>query len=129
MDRFSMERRTYTRIPFEIESVIRYDTRTIRGVILNISLKGMYIDVPERLPNHVMVDVELLLASTGASKTIILQGQVIRSESGGTAVMIMKLDLDSYIILRDLMMDRSGKPELIMDEFCRFIADRSDCHS
>ena len=118
-----MERRIFTRIPFNIESIICFNDRPIRGTVLNISLQGMFIDIPEALPNQTLVGVEILLDSPGSHKTLLLPGQVVRSGSGGTAVRLMKLDLDSYIIIRNLMMDNSGNPEVIMDEFCRFIAD------
>ncbi len=118
-----MERRIFTRIPFTIESNIRFNDRLIRGTVLNISLQGMFIDIPEALPDQALVGVEILLDSPGSHKTFLLPGQVVRSGSGGTAIRLMKLDLDSYILVRNLMMDNSGKPEVIMDEFCRFIAD------
>ncbi len=118
-----MERRIFTRIPFNIESIIRFNDRPIQGTILNISLQGLFIDIPDALPHHALVGVEIILDSPGSRKTLLLPGQVIRSVSGGTAVKLMTLDLNSYIIIRNLMMDNSGNPEVIMDEFCRFIAD------
>jgi hypothetical protein len=122
-----MERRIFTRVPFSIDSIIRFNDRPILGIVLNISLQGMFIDITESLPHHALVGVEIVLDSSGAHKTLLLPGQVIRSGSGGTAVRLMKLDLDSYIIIRNLMMDVSGNPEVIMDEFCRFIAENPGC--
>jgi hypothetical protein len=121
-----MERRLCTRIPFNIESIIRFNDRPIQGTVLNISLKGMFIDIPEALPDKALVGVEIRMDSSGSQKTLLLPGLVIRSESLGTAIMLMKLDLDSYIVVRNLMMDRSINPEVIMDEFCRFITEGPD---
>ena len=121
-----MERRLFTRIPFNIESIIRFNDRPIEGTVLNISLHGMFIDVPEALPNRALVVVEIRMDSYSSHKSLLLPGLVVRSGPGGTAIMLMKLDLDSYIVVRDLMMDRSINPEVIMDEFCRFIAEGTD---
>ena len=120
------ERRTFTRVPFTIESIIRFKDRPIKGTVLNICLQGMFIDIPESLPVESMVGVEILLESTGSRKTLLLPGQVIRSGSRGTAVKLMNLDLDSYIVIRNFIMDAAGNPETIMDEFCRFISEDPD---
>lgn len=121
------ERRIFTRVPFTVDSIIRFNNRFIRGTVLNICLQGMFIDIPEPLPCESLVGVEIILESSGSRKTLLLPGQVVRSGSSGTAVKLMKLDLDSYITIRNLIMDISGNPEVIMDEFCRFIADNPDC--
>jgi hypothetical protein len=118
-----MERRTNTRVPFTIESIIRYGDRLINGTLLNISLHGMCIDLPEKIPLHTVVDVEVIL-ETGASRiNLFLPGEVIRSESGGTAVRLIRMNLDSYIAVRDLMMNNADDPESIMDEFRSFISE------
>ncbi len=117
-----MERRLYTRIPFNIESIIRFNDRHIQGTVLNISLHGIFIDIPEALPDKALVGVEISMESSGSHKTLLLPGQVVRSGSAGTAIMLKELDLESYTAVRDLVMDRSINPEVIMDEFCRFIA-------
>ncbi|GEM_PF-1229715 len=124
----TMERRIFTRVPFTIDSIIRFNNRPIQGTVLNICLQGMFIDIPETLPNNALVGVEMLLDGPDIHRTLLLPGQVVRSGSTGTAVRLMKLDLDSYIIIRNLMMEHSGAPEVIMDEFCRFIADNPDSH-
>lgn len=121
-----MERRLFTRIPFDIESIIRFNDRHIQGTVLNISLHGMFIDIPEALPDKAMVGVEISMDSSGSRKTLLLPGLVVRSGSGGAAVKLMELDLKSYTAVRDLMMDRSINPEVIMDEFCRFITGGTD---
>ncbi|MBP7734648.1 MAG: PilZ domain-containing protein [Spirochaetes bacterium] len=121
-----MERRLYTRIPFNIETIIRFNDRPIQGTVLNISLHGLFIDIPEALPDRALVGVEISMDSSGSHKSLLLPGLVVRSGSGGTAVKLMELDLESYTVVRDLMMDRSITPEVIMDEFCRFIACGQD---
>jgi len=126
--RDTLERRIFTRIPFTIESVIRFNDKPIQGTVLNICLQGMFIDIPETLPNNALVGVEMLLNGSEIHRTLLVPGQVVRSGSNGTAVKLRKLDLDSYIIIRNLMMEHTGSPEVIMDEFCRFIADNPDSH-
>lgn len=118
------ERRTHTRVPFTIDATVKHGERRISGILLNISLLGMFIEVPEKIPLNETVDVEILLDCGGSRMSLLLPGEVIRSESGGTAVRLMELNLDSYIALRNLMMDNSSDPKTIMDEFSRFISDR-----
>jgi hypothetical protein len=118
-----MERRNFYRIPFTIDAVVHLDSMTAPGRVLNICLGGIYISVTERLPLHARVDVQLLLSSDSARKSLRLSGEIIRHDADGTAVKLMKLDLDSYIRIRDLMMDHTHDPESIMEEFGRFITE------
>ncbi len=122
----AIERRIFTRVPFTIDSIIRFNNRPIQGTVLNICLQGMFIDIPETLPDQALVGVEMLMDGSDIHKSLLLPGRVVRSGSKGTAIHLKKLDLDSYIIIRNILMEHSGTPEVIMDEFCRFIAENPD---
>ncbi|MBN1495869.1 MAG: PilZ domain-containing protein [Spirochaetes bacterium] len=120
------ERRTHTRVPFTIDATVKHGKRRISGLLLNISLLGMYIEIADKIPLNEVVDVEIVLDCGGSRMSLLLPGEVIRSESGGTAVKLREMNLDSYIALRNLMMDNASDPKTIMDEFSRFISDRGN---
>jgi hypothetical protein len=119
----AMERRTNTRVPFTIDAVIRYRDRPINGSLLNISLRGICIDIPEMLPLHAMADVEIILEAGSKRMNLFLPCEVIRSELGGTAVRLRNMNVESYIALRDIVMDNAQNPETIMDEFRSFLSE------
>ncbi len=116
-----MEKRKHTRVPFEIESTVRYNGAEIQGQVLNMSLQGMFIDIDESIPVGTGVTVKLNLSSGGMARNITLESRIVRSDSGGTGVKIMDLDLDSCLFLKDLMLNRCDEPARILDEFYEFI--------
>ncbi len=116
-----MEKRKNVRIPFTIKSVIKYNETKLEGTVLNISLHGIFIDVPGTIPVGTVVVAELILEGYASHKTLRLPGQIIRSSADETAVKLGTMDLDSYITLRDLLMNCADDPDTIMKEFIEII--------
>src|SRR5208337_175490 len=116
-----MEKRKNIRIPFTIKSVIKYNETEIEGTVLNISLHGIFIDIPGMIPTGTVAVDELMLEGYSSKKTLRLPGQIIRSSADETAIKLGTMDLDSYITLRDLLMNCSDDPDTIMKEFIDII--------
>ena len=116
-----MERRAATRIPFTVKSFICHDETRHEGTVLDVSLEGLYIKVPYEFPLHMKVTVELQLETGGFRKKLAVKGTVVRHESEGSAVKFIRMDIDSYSELRDILMNKSDDPMMIMDEFYCFI--------
>ena len=118
---FVMENRKNIRIPFAIKSVIKFNETEIDGTVLNISLQGIFIDVPGSIPEGTVVVVELMLEGHASHRKLQLPGQIVRSGPDETAVKLITMKLDSYIELRDLLMNCSEDPDTIMKEFINII--------
>ena len=118
---YIMENRKNIRIPFTLKSVIKFNETEIDGTVLNISLQGIFIDIPGSIPTGTVVVVELILEGYASQKILQLPGQIIRSGPDETAVKLISMKLDSYIALRDLLMNCSDDPDTVMKEFIGII--------
>lgn len=70
----------------------------------NLSLGGILVDGPGRLPVGSACGVAILLANAAAGQRVVARGTVVRSDARGLAVAFSKaLDLDSERALRNLI--------------------------
>jgi hypothetical protein len=116
-----MEKRKNIRIPFTIKSIIKFNEKKIEGTVLNISLRGLFIDIPEQIPLDSVVVVELMMDCQASNRLLQFPGRVIRSGPDESAVKFIRMNLDLYIALRDLLMNCSDDPDTVMKEFIETI--------
>ncbi len=116
-----MEKRKNIRVPFELDSTVRYNGSEVRGKVLNLSLQGMYLDIDEEIPAGTDVSVELNLSGEGSARKITLESRILRSGTGGTAIKLMDLNLESCIFLKDLIINESDNAGRILEEFYEFM--------
>ncbi len=119
-----MEKRELTRVSFNIEATVKYQKRTFRGKVENLSLKGMFIQTNEKIDPQNKIDITIHLAGESSELEINLIGIVVRETPGGIGVQFEKVDLDSFIHLRSIVSYNSGDDDRIMDEFFTFINNR-----
>lgn len=117
------EKRRFSRVDFCMEAVIMYRHQTIRGEVKNISLDGMFIKTAEKIPQGEMVEMMVSLSGDTSCLTINLEGVVSRSLEDGIALQYRKVDLDSFIHLRNIVSYNIGDSEKVMEEFHNFIED------
>ena len=120
-----MEKRQCLRIPFRIESKIKYNDKILEGETLNLSLQGILINISEQIPIDSIVDVEMELIGDSSKEILNVSSKVVRSDKGGTAIKMMKIDLDSFMDLRDIIINNNGDSDKIMAEFHNFILQNS----
>ncbi|WP_456433450.1 PilZ domain-containing protein [Thermosulfuriphilus sp.] len=117
-----MERRRFTRVPFETEVEVIYGDRWLKAQRLkDISLKGLYIVSRESPPvgSPCLVKVRL----TGAEPPIELKftGEVVRHGPDGFAIVVLETDLESFSHLRKLLSYNFEDPEKIEAEISRLL--------
>jgi hypothetical protein len=116
-----MEKRELTRVAFDIEAIIKYQEHTFSGKIDNLSLKGMFIQTLEKIKLNDTIEISIHLAGQTSDLEINLNGIVVRLTDEGIGVQFQKIDLDSFIHLRNIVAYNSGDEDKIMDEFFTFI--------
>ncbi len=116
-----MEKRELVRVPFQIDATISDENRTVQGKIENISLKGMFILTDGQFKLNDMVQVTIHLAGESSDLEIDVSGIIVRKNEKGIGVRFEKVDLDSFIHLRNIVAYNSGDEDQVMDEFCNFI--------
>jgi len=116
-----MEKRNFTRIPFQTKAIVRAKETTVIGVVENLSLAGIFLKTPERLKLNRLVKIELLFTGTSSQISIILDGKIRRHENLGMAIQFRNVDLDAFIHLKNLISYNTNQMGKVEEEFQAFI--------
>ncbi len=101
----SSNQREFLRIPATYRVKVVAPNQIIELTrVMNISLGGILIGGPERLPVGSSCGVAILLDNAEAGKRIVTRGTVVRSDGDGMAIAFSRdLDADSLEALRILI--------------------------
>ena len=117
-----MEKRDFTRVPFEAKAVINWKGRSITGLVENLSLKGLFLKTSEKIKDDQDVTIKIFLTGISSRLSIALDGSVLRSEKSGLAIKFKKIDIDSFIHLKNVVSYNQGDSDAIMNEFFDYIS-------
>ena len=115
-----MEKRSFTRIPFQAKALVRAKDTTVIGVIENLSLNGLFLKTPEKLRVSRVVKIELLFTGTSSQLSILLNGKILRHENIGMAIQYRDIDLDAFFHLKNLIKYNTDKIHTVEKEFQQF---------
>ena len=109
--------REFTRVEVSVRTEVRAGGRLITGSPTHsISMKGMSIQTPERLPVGTECEIRLILVDGDAE--IRVQGSVVAILADGLAFLFSKvLGLESYEHLRNLVYYNTSDVEQVESEF------------
>ena len=116
-----MEKRSFSRIPFQTKAIVRAKETTVIGVVENLSLAGIFLKTPERLRLNRLVKIELLFTGTSSQISIILDGKITRHENIGMGIGFRNLDLDAFFHLKNLITYNTDKIDKVKKEFQEFV--------
>jgi hypothetical protein len=119
------ERRNFSRVLFHGEAELHFEGKSVRGVVENLSLKGMLVQHSELYPVGTPLAIRIQLTGSTAEVSIRLTGQVIRHQEEDMAIEFTGMDLDSFILLKNVVIYNSGSEEKILDEFNNYMKLRS----
>ena len=120
-----MEKRNFTRIPFQTKAIVRAKETTVIGVVENLSLAGIFLKTPERLRLNRLVKIELLFTGTSSQISIILDGKIMRHENLGMAIQFRNVDIDAFIHLKNLLSYNTNQMGKVEEEFQAFIKKKN----
>ena len=115
-----MEKRSFTRIPFQAKALVRAKDTTVIGVIENLSLSGLFLKTPEKLRVNRVVKIELLFTGTSSQLSILLNGKILRHENIGMAIQYRDIDLDAFFHLKNLIKYNTDEIHTVEKEFHQF---------
>lgn len=118
-----MEKRINTRITFEVGAIVKYNRKTLKCNVANLSLNGVLLKTEEEIPKDANVKVAIFMEGGSSKLKINLEGVVVRSGKPGTAVSFKSIDLDSFIHLKNIVAYNEGNEEKIMKEFYKKVKD------
>jgi len=113
------DKRDFLRIPFETEVEIDTGSDIIRSHKgINLSMSGLHLIAGGAAPAvGTACRVSVILQESADRIDIKAGGKIIRSGPEGLAVEFSDLDLDSYIHLRELILNNTDDPEQAEREF------------
>ncbi len=108
-----MNSRGFTRVEFSECASVLLDDDVIFGDLKNVSLKGMFLQTSHNIPLNTEVVVKVYDSN---NSSISVQGLVVRNEKTGIGIQILKLDVDSFVRLRNLIIIKCNNYNMIMKE-------------
>jgi hypothetical protein len=121
-----MEKRNFSRITFNVGTVIKWQDKTFKGEVDNLSLQGMMAGITDPVPVGEAVEITIYLTGASPQIPINLNGEVIRSSDEGLALKFVKMNTDSFIHLRNIMAHNTGDSSKVMDELFNFIKHKHE---
>ena len=115
-----MPNRKLSRVSFNVDARVKHDGEEYQGTVRNLSLSGMFIDIPAEVAIGNTVDVTLSLVGTDNDMAVNLTAEVTRTEAQGIAVRFLDIPLLSYGILKNIVVHNTGEPDVIDAEYHRY---------
>lgn len=117
------EKRHFSRVPFISSVHILFDEKDVECGLLDISLKGLLIELPENftINKNTLYSLTLVLSE----KVIIsMQAKLIHSEANHYGLEWVDIDIDSLTILRRLLELNSIEADEIHREIGELVTTR-----
>ncbi len=124
----SHNKRRGTRVLFHVDAELSLDNQTIKGEVLNLSLKGMLVAASAAVPvpAGTILDIKIFLSGATSSLTLNMKGSVVRCDENGIALLFKEIDVESFVHLRSVVAYNEGNEQKIMKEFYDLIEEKTD---
>ena len=119
-----MSTRKFSRVRFNVGATIRSAGRQIPGAVENLSMAGMFVVTAEQFVEGDAVDITIVLADALPEIAIHSSGIVTRIIGDGIGIAFEKMDLDSYMHLKNIVAYNSDDAEKIMEEVSHSIDEK-----
>jgi len=119
-----LEKRRLSRVQFEQEAEVRLNNEVVKGNVLNLSLNGMFFSTKKKLEINKEVEIIIYLTATTSSLTINVKGLIVRTSDKGSGIQFTDVDIDSFILLKNIVEYNEEQPKKIMKEFYKFLKKR-----
>jgi hypothetical protein len=113
IEEFLMESRNFTRVDFCECVSIKHDDQIFFGDIKNLSLQGLFIKTPEKLPLSTPVEITFFFSR---NSSMYLNANVVRCEEAGLGIQISGMDVKSFVHLRNVVSMQCNDHDLLMQE-------------
>ena len=108
-----MTSRDFTRVNYAVGASISYGNQVAICTTGNLSLRGMFLRTGFEPPLNVPVHVTVYHSELSSFK---VNARVVRRGANGIGLQITKLNIDSFVQLRDLVAEKSQDQGAILQE-------------
>lgn len=118
------ERRSFSRVWFEVNALLQGEGVTLKGEVKNLSLHGAFMATEAPLPVGTGVELTIYLSGAPEPAVINVTGSVVRVEQGGVGCIFEKMDAQSFAHLRNIIAHQGGSDEQVLTEFAAYARNR-----
>lgn len=119
-----MSTRKFSRVQFNVGATVRIADRQFQGAVENLSMTGMFLVTNEQLADGEAADIAIVLTGTMPEIAVNFNGVVTRIADDGVAFTFEKMDLDSYMHLKNIIAYNIDDAEKVMDEIGHSIDEK-----
>jgi hypothetical protein len=98
-----MEDRVQPRVIFHVCATLEFNGQDVNGNVENLSMSGMLVNTTDLVPENTKGEAIVYLSGSSSELSLNMDFEVIRREKHGIAVKFTKIDIDSYIHLRNII--------------------------
>jgi hypothetical protein len=119
-----MSTRKFSRVQFNVGATVMAAGRQFQGAVENLSMTGMFLVTNEKLADGTTADIAIILTGTVPEISVNFKGVVTRIAENGIGFTFEKIDLDSYIHLKNIIAYNIDDAEKVMEEISHSIDER-----
>ena len=116
-----MERRKNRRVPFQVIATVHTDQISTKGMVDNLSMKGMFLTTMGTLSGDSPLEISIILSGSSSFLSIKLKGRMVRQTEAGIAIEFQEMDLDSFTHLRNIIAQNCDDADAAYEEYYRSI--------
>ncbi len=116
-------RRKNTRVEFAATVDLDFSGCNFTGCeTSDLSLYGVFVSGVNNLKAGSECKLSLHLSGTSSDTVLRMKGEVVRVGGGGVGIKFLKIDLDSFYHLKNILYFNSGNPDMLEEEFQKQLA-------
>lgn len=119
-----MTTRKFSRVQFNVSATIKTAAKQFKGSVENLSMRGMFLITDERLSQGETVEITIMLAGVEPEIAVNFSGEVARVADDGIAFNFNKVDLESYMHLKNIIAYNMDDPEKVIEEIGNSIEEK-----
>ncbi|MDD2898104.1 MAG: PilZ domain-containing protein [Desulfuromonadaceae bacterium] len=119
-----MSTRKFSRVPFNVGATVKIAERQFQGSVENLSMTGMFLVTNEHFTEGETAEITIVLTGTQPEIAVNFSGIVTRTSEYGVAFTFEKLDLDSYVHLKNIIAYNIDDAEKVMEEISHSIDEK-----
>lgn len=119
-----MSTRKFSRVHFNVGATVKIAGRQFRGAVENLSMTGMFLVTDEQLSEGTSADITIILTGTEPEIAVDFNGVATRIAENGVGFTFEKMDLDSYMHLKNIIAYNIDDSEKVMEEIGHSIDEK-----
>jgi len=121
-----IDKRKFTRIPFEARAEISGQSAKAQGAIENLSMQGMLVQCRAGFSSEERILIRIFLSGASSELCLSLSGHVVRCTDDAVAVQfdLRGIDVDALTHLRYIVGYALGDTDSVMEQYYEFMRGR-----